>query len=92
MALPHTWGKPYRFIDHVNDFKDEFLVERRVFAYQEITVNGTTYMAYGVMSTDNTDVPNPDYTETYWYAPEIGSIVKADFGGIEIALVEYDPQ
>ena len=67
-------------------FTGEYWVERRVFAYEEITVNGVTYMAYGVRSTG----AKANYTETYWYAPEIESTIKADSGGLELALVEYD--
>ena len=83
MELGNTWLTTYEYIDHVNDFTAEFWQEFRVFAYEEITVNGATFMAYGVMNTDS----NVDrYYETYWYAPEIDMIVKADFGGIEIEV------
>ena len=65
----------------MTSFTSEYWGERRVFAYEEITVNGFTYMACGVKS---------DYTETHWYASEIEPLIKTDFGGLELALVEYD--
>ena len=85
MELGKTWRSTYEYIDHVNNFTGEFWGEFRVFAYEEITVNGTAFMAYGVTRTDGSV---DGYYETYWYAPEIGRAVKADYGGLEFTLVE----
>lgn len=82
LEVGRTWRSTYQYTDHVNDFTGEYWVERRVVAYQEIAVNGTTFMAYAVESTDT----NSGYTESYWYAPEVGMIVQGNYDGIEYKL------
>lgn len=87
-SFPMKVGKTWRAAYTVREGQDEYeeWVEREVAAYERVAVPAGTFMAFRVSITA---ASYDDFDETYWYAPDVGYVVKLVAGDFVVELDDW---
>lgn len=87
-SFPMAVGKTWRATYTVQEGQDQYeeWVEREVAAYEQVTVPAGTFMAFRVSITA---ASYDGFDETYWYAPDVGYVVKFVVGDFVAELEDW---
>ena len=82
LQVGNRWRSQPRWEDRVlhPDWSGEYWSDYEVLAYEEVTVPAGRYMAFKV-GTIRTQ--HDDWYEVSWYSPQVGAVVKAEWGRTE---------
>ena len=87
-SFPMKVGKTWRATYTVREGQDEYeeWAEREVAAYERVTVPAGAFMAFRVSITA---ASYDNFDETYWYAPDVGYVVKLVAGEFVVELDDW---